>query len=124
VISCQDYGCRDDMEGFRSYRSIRKLNPAFLVSTGDHAWTVVTWKQGDDLGHPPNSPISLRFRTAFATVGVVIFRSASISSDESSSRVARPSSVSMNQILGKLRPSGPDSIGDEKDSVVVYLAQE
>lgn len=38
VISCQDYACRDDMGGFRTYRAIRKQNPAFLVSTGDNVY--------------------------------------------------------------------------------------
>ena len=50
--------------------------------------------------------VAIRRSTAFPTVGVVIFRSASISSSLSSSRAARPSSVGMIQILGKLRPSG------------------
>jgi alkaline phosphatase D len=38
AITCQDYACRDHRDGFKTYESIRRLSPAFLVSTGDNVY--------------------------------------------------------------------------------------
>lgn len=39
AITCQDYACRDlGAEGYRTYRSLRKYAPDFLVQTGDNVY--------------------------------------------------------------------------------------
>jgi alkaline phosphatase D len=38
VLSCQDYGCRDDIDGFRAYRSMNRLGADFTASVGDNVY--------------------------------------------------------------------------------------
>jgi len=38
ICTCEHYVCRDDPRGYRSYASMKKLAPAFLVSTGDSVY--------------------------------------------------------------------------------------
>jgi alkaline phosphatase D len=38
AITCQDYACRDHPDGFKTYASMKRLSPAFLVSTGDNVY--------------------------------------------------------------------------------------
>lgn len=38
ISTCEHYVCRDHPEGYRSYLSMQKLKPAFLVSTGDSVY--------------------------------------------------------------------------------------
>jgi len=38
AITCQDYACRDHSGGFKTYQSMKRLSPAFLVSTGDNVY--------------------------------------------------------------------------------------
>jgi alkaline phosphatase D len=35
VTTCSDYACRDLMDGYKTFRSIKKLAPDFMVHTGD-----------------------------------------------------------------------------------------
>ncbi len=35
VVTCSDYACRDHLDGYESFRSIKKISPAFMVHTGD-----------------------------------------------------------------------------------------
>jgi alkaline phosphatase D len=35
VITCTDYACRDHLDGYETFRSIRRISPAFMVHTGD-----------------------------------------------------------------------------------------
>lgn len=38
AITCQDYACRDHQGGFKTYDSMGRLSPSFLVSTGDNVY--------------------------------------------------------------------------------------
>jgi alkaline phosphatase D len=38
ISTCEHYVCQDHPEGYRSYLSMKKLDPAFLVSTGDSVY--------------------------------------------------------------------------------------
>lgn len=38
ISTCEHYVCRDHPEGYRSYLAMKKLEPAFLVSTGDSVY--------------------------------------------------------------------------------------
>lgn len=38
VLSCQDYACRDHVNGFRTYQSMSRLGADFIVSVGDNVY--------------------------------------------------------------------------------------
>lgn len=38
ISTCEHYVCQDHPDGYRSYHSMKNLNPAFLVSTGDSVY--------------------------------------------------------------------------------------
>jgi len=38
AVTCQDYACRDHAGGFKTYESMTKLAPDFLLSTGDNVY--------------------------------------------------------------------------------------
>ena len=38
VLSCQDYACRDHVDGFRTYQSMNRLGADFMASVGDNVY--------------------------------------------------------------------------------------
>src|SRR5207244_3967054 len=38
VISCQDYACKDHVDGFRTYQSMNRLGADFIASVGDNVY--------------------------------------------------------------------------------------